>query len=310
MVLSKYNDITRLAGTNGKFDICLQNPPYEHGLGNKFLEKVLNISDRVVTIQPLSWLVSKNQNKKITAIVDSCDSYIEVMNANNGFDAGFFRDVAIQFFDTTKKGKIHIYGNEYDKSEDVKLFSSDSFIEKFINKIGKIQESVVDNIKGSANGMRNFEPNPNMNWYCLRVPRIRGNVASNSGEKEAKDFFTIISNDNNFMSKNMGKYKDIYMQPNAKGKMDFLYFAFNTENELNNFINYIKTDFVRGILKAYKKGSDLLMPEKFIPWQDFTNPVFARSPKQIDDYLFKKYNIGDDIRQHIEEILPDYYGIR
>ena len=31
---------------------------------------------------------------------------------------------------------------------------------------------------------------------------------------------------------------------------------------------------------------------------------------EIDDYLFKKYNISDEIRKHIEEILPDYYGIR
>ena len=29
-----------------------------------------------------------------------------------------------------------------------------------------------------------------------------------------------------------------------------------------------------------------------------------------DDYLFKKYNISNDIRNHIEEILPDYYEIR
>ena len=37
---------------------------------------------------------------------------------------------------------------------------------------------------------------------------------------------------------------------------------------------------------------------------------FSKTPKEIDDYLFKKYNISDDIRKHIEEILPDYYGIR
>ena len=49
---------------------------------------------------------------------------------------------------------------------------------------------------------------------------------------------------------------------------------------------------------------------KYIPWFDFSNPIFSKSPAEIDDYLFDKFNISDEIRQHIEELLPDYYGIR
>jgi hypothetical protein len=49
---------------------------------------------------------------------------------------------------------------------------------------------------------------------------------------------------------------------------------------------------------------------KNIPWFDFSDPVFSKLPAEIDDYLFKKYNISDEIRKHIEKILPDYYNIR
>ena len=35
-----------------------------------------------------------------------------------------------------------------------------------------------------------------------------------------------------------------------------------------------------------------------------------KTPAEIDDYLFAKYNISDDIRKHIEELLPDFYNIR
>jgi hypothetical protein len=49
---------------------------------------------------------------------------------------------------------------------------------------------------------------------------------------------------------------------------------------------------------------------KNIPWFNFSDPIFSKSPLEIDDYLFKRYNISDKIRKHIEEILPDYYGIR
>ena len=43
-----------------------------------------------------------------------------------------------------------------------------------------------------------------------------------------------------------------------------------------------------------------------IPWFDFSDPVFSKSPAEIDDYLFAKYNISREIRKHIENLLPDY----
>ena len=58
---------------------------------------------------------------------------------------------------------------------------------------------------------------------------------------------------------------------------------------------------------------------QYIPWFDFSDPVFSKSPSKIDDYLFAKYipevdeETGitrDEIRKHIEELLPDYYNIR
>ena len=66
----------------------------------------------------------------------------------------------------------------------------------------------------------------------------------------------------------------------------------------------MKTDFVRICL--YLDNGEL----KYIPWFDFSDPVFSKSPTEIDDYLFAKYNISDEIRKHIEELLPDYYNIR
>ena len=47
-----------------------------------------------------------------------------------------------------------------------------------------------------------------------------------------------------------------------------------------------------------------------IPWFDFSDFHFSKSPREIDNWLFKKYNISNEIRKHIEEILTDYYGIR
>ena len=297
-----------------KFDICMMNPPYQHGLGNSFLHKVLNISDKVITIQPLSWLIAKTQTKKITKIVDNSTCHIETINGLDNFDAGLIGDCAVQYIDTTKKGKIYIYGKEYDKCEDIKPYSNDDILEDFANIIiPTIKETVWDNIKDTQDPsqVNKYENNPDDNWWCIKIPKIRGHVAKGN-KKESNDFYTIISNDNTFLNKMaIGKYETLKVTKNRSGNLNFLYVAFNKKQELYNFINYIKTDFVRACLTLTKKGTNLHMGElRIVPWQDFSQDIFAKSPREIDDYLFKKYNINDEIRKHIEEILPDYYGIR
>ena len=87
-----------------------------------------------------------------------------------------------------------------------------------------------------------------------------------------------------------------------------------------NIINYIQTDFCRGCLYLIQTSPELGRGEcKCIPYFDFSDPVFSKSPSEIDDYLFAKYipevdeKTGitrDEIRKHIEELLPDYYSIR
>ena len=49
-----------------KFDICLMNPPYASGLGNRFLDKVIDISNKVITVQPATWLFTLKQDKSLT----------------------------------------------------------------------------------------------------------------------------------------------------------------------------------------------------------------------------------------------------
>ena len=73
-------DLTDNMNSGKKFDVVLMNPPYDNGLGNRFLEKVFNITHKVVTVQPLSWLTSKKQRTSITKQVDKFDTYIETIN--------------------------------------------------------------------------------------------------------------------------------------------------------------------------------------------------------------------------------------
>ena len=79
----------------------------------------------------------------------------------------------------------------------------------------------------------------------------------------------------------------------------------------NEYIKYIQTDFCRACLMLNKTTQNIIGGSlKNIPWFDFSDPVFSKSPSKIDDYLFNKYNISDETRKHIENLLTDYYKIR
>lgn len=88
----------------------------------------------------------------------------------------------------------------------------------------------------------------------------------------------------------------------------FFYISFETEQEMRNFVNYIKTDFARTCLSLNKINLHLYVDT--VPWIDFSEDIFSKTPEEIDNYLFKKYDISDEIRRHIEEVIPDYYNIR
>ena len=86
-----------------KFDICIMNPPYSKngsGICNIFLRKALDISKHIVTVQPLTWLLSINQPKNITSIIDECGIDIESINTRNFFDAEIVGNIAIQYINT------------------------------------------------------------------------------------------------------------------------------------------------------------------------------------------------------------------
>lgn len=291
-----------------KFDICIMNPPYARSLCNEFFEKTLNVCNKVITVQPINWLTGRKQNTKITNLIDGFETDIELINGNNFFDAVFFANVSINCVNLTKLGNIKYADNEYAKCSYIKSYSHDRYLTEFVEKLGEVKHSLWDMINFHKNNSKRDTAKDDD--YCIKIARIRGHVSSNAN-KESKDFYTIISNNDKFIKTQIGLYKNLKEIPNKKGKFNFRYFAFKHEKELNNFINYIKTDFVRTCLRILKCYSELNKGcLENVPWQDFSDDVFSKSPKEIDDYLFNKYNISYELKTHLQNSLPDYYEIR
>lgn len=286
-----------------KFDICLMNPPYANGLHEDFIEKVLNVSNSVVTVQPTSWVVGKKQSKRIISLIDNCLVNIEKINGNEMFQGvGYLNgEIGIVYIDKKQDKKVLYNGIEIDDIKNIKRYSDDKYFIQFNDIVKPLYEE--DNAQKYVRFLTRKDNDENdiklLNKYVIRYPIfVKG--------------FKLFSEDTK-----IGLCKDLAKLRTSKGRgtSDTYYlktfFAFDTEYEMQNCYNYLRTDFVDACLYLIKNTMHTDRGElKYIPWFDFKDEHFSKTPREIDDWLFKKYDISDEIRKHIEEILPDYYDIR
>ena len=300
-----------------KFHICLMNPPYANGLGNKFLDKALDIARCCITIQPQSYLFKGEfGNKSVKKKLNSGITYIETIDANKFFNGAAFQNMIGILY--------HKNENNYNEIiiDDMKLNTLDGLTIWFKDKKMLEFNRIVQPLYKKENCQMKWKGTPGSHYdnriiydedplcWCVQCVLLRGHVSSKQDTGKAKDFYTMIPKNEELLQKQfIGQYKNLILlkNNNNKSKLQY-YFKFDTKNEASNFLNYLKTDFARTCLYLIKK--DINVYWKNIPWFDFSDSHFNQEPKKIDDWLFKKYNISDDIRKHIEEILPDYYEIR
>lgn len=317
----KNEDILKENGGK-KFSILLSNPPYDNGLHERFLEKYLDLSNIIISIQPTSWLLSKKKNKKIINKLNNNEnlSEINVIDGAKYFDCGILGQLSINYINLNKKKKIIVnneidnYTSEYDSYEKITQYS----INELYNKINTYVENLYkkDNLDNHVihiwRDNNRTETLKNKNLPILRINPIRGNVNQKTG-KRSDDFYTLFSNNLNEINNKVLLNTDRLFERDKKDKKFLINycFIFDNKKERDNFFNYCKTDFCRICLTLIKNNVHFDRGElKYVPWFDFSDEHFSKSPREIDDWLFKKYNISDEIRKHIEEILPDYYGIR
>ena len=144
--------------------------------------------------------------------------------------------------------------------------------------------------------------NTNNEEWCCKIPRFAG--SGTYGETK-EDFYTIIPKKYN-IEKFIAKFKY------AKNidKFDY-YICLLNYNCCINFLNYCKTYFCRACLYFNKINIENVGGNglKTVPIFDFSDPIFNNLPEYIDNALFKKYNIKQEIIDHILDILPNYYNL-
>ena len=73
--------------------------------------------------------------------------------------------------------------------------------------------------------------------------------------------------------------------------------SFNSENEAENLLKYIKTKFARAMLNVLKITQHLTPSVwQYVPLQNFTTTSdidWSKSISEIDQQLYKKYGLSD-----------------
>ena len=291
-----------------KWNYVIMNPPYlgdsrnDYNFPLKFLNKVCEITSHIVTVQPIMFLYKtyerkspEKAEKEAIINVEKYECEVEELKGKE-FDAAFNNKIGIINLNQTHKSNIILCNDkQYNSVKEINNFSHDELLVKFENiirplsKNDSVQNHYIWVDKRAEKSKKDLR---RINDSKLNTPYI--NVAAIRGNKGKTDVYTVIPKDRTF------KY----------GERPYTYINFKTEKEAKGFINYIKTDFALTNLYMYKNDFNLAPNLRYIPWFDFSQDIFSKSPREIDDYLFKKYKISDEIRQHIEEILPDYYNIR
>lgn len=276
------------------FDFGAENPPFNQMIDMDFLTKCHKLCDQVAFIHPSTWLLDeKNKQKKFTKtkeiVKDSLEKVI-LFNGNKLFQIGLFVPCAITFFDKNKKTK----GIKcIDKINNTKIIYDDIYQ---INKFSNL--NIYTNLKNkilnkSKDNIWSFYKDKNRNIvkdYMISFTGIRGNVNLKSDESMIqKDFYTIVSVD-----------RKTQKAGTIVGE-SFLKFYFTTENECDNFLNYLKTSTIRFCLSIYKNNQNLHRGElEIVPYLDFTK-------EWTDEKLIKEFKLTEDEVNFINKNIPKYY---
>lgn len=285
-----------------KFDVVFSNPPYNRGTDIKILNEILLHSKEFIIIHPSTWIFDMKGKNKLyvdfkNKIVNNVKS-IQTFNGSSVFGVTLNSPTSITHIDKLYEGKVsvnhfncdYIANNikdvtKYGKNWQILVYSYFKFINSYCVSHGNVWQHNINVIDYSK-------------FHC-QLASIIGNInKKSSGEDLYKDdFYTLIV-------KNDSTNKGIRIPDLNKPGNPIPTFEFDTEIERDNFVNYLKTDFVRFNLSLLKNNPAVSLGEmELIPWLDFTE-------EWNDDKLFKKFDVSQDLQNYIREFLPDFHGIR
>jgi len=303
-----------IAGIDMKFDVVFSNPPYNSSIDIEILSSVYPFVNEVIAIHPSPWLYDKKDKIKTNfkSAINTHVKSIEILPVNSFAGIQLPNKINIIHIDANYSGSFvmkEIDKEPYNFDSILELTPASSEhtlfepfftkVEDFIKKNGSLFEHTID-ISTFPIGIVNFEDE----WYCQ--------LADTIGQPDRPEHYGFLLKDwtGNYglrktgLDANGNPLIKIRKEKEVKETAIKNSFKFSTMEEMHNFIDALRTDFMRFCLVKVKKNKHLESGElKFVPWLDFTQ-------KWDDKKLFETFDISEDIQKAIKEFIPEYYGIR
>lgn len=218
-----------------KFDIAIMNPPYDKNLHLDILEKVVPISDDIVSIQPCKWLISSHvrfnphsayykYQYSISEHITDMD-IIDMTEQCNGFNIRYVGNLAIFTLQNNPEIKF-----------DYENIFRDELVERVIKYINC---NLIPSEFNKKDG------------YRVRLPRIARTESSMFHVKRkplASPVISYFTKDLIFYNGELnGKpWHEYYIKNNLSKTTDYITWSvkLDTEEECRNFMRSFSTDFV------------------------------------------------------------------
>lgn len=248
-----------------KFDICLMNPPYAGTLHLQFLDKVIGICDKVISIEPANWIKPLQYRKPTTEqknILNKISDFESIPGekARSLFNAQM-QDLGI--YTCTKEG-----GYDY-----TTLYT------KF--PVNKIIEKITDSFK-TVNEV-------NYNEKGIFVPLKLMTAEWDKNKDKIIDKLGILKD---------GKTLDGYYfkeKRNRNKERPCGGIHFNTINEAKNFVNCMNTDFfIKFINATHIKPRYILSEIPFfgnVKWSGKSGEIDGYKNEITDEMLYEYYKL-------------------
>ena len=258
-----------------RFDICIQNPPYAGTLHLQFLEKVIQISNKTVSIQPANWIKPLQYRKPTNIQKNILDKLIDFENISG--------ENAREIF-SAQMQNLGIYICDKNGGYDYSTLYT-----KF--PVNKIIEKITDSFK-TVNEV-------NYNEKGIFVPLKLMTAEWDKNKDKIIDKLGILKD---------GKTLDGYYfkeKRNRNKERPCGGIHFDTINEAKNFVNCMNTDFfIKFINATHIKPRYILSEIPFfgnVKWTGKSGEIDGYKNEITDEMLYEYYKLTTEEIKNIKK---------
>jgi len=259
-----------------KFDICLMNPPFYRSLHLKFLEKAIAIADKVVSIQPVTWITDQSGEFKKTSnyskYEETISKHIKDLEILYGGDAtkyfGSEKNIAIPndlgIYICDKDG-----GYNYKKENKFPYFLYKKRNLPFI-------QTTYENAK---------------NKIFVPIRKMAGAVSRGLPAVSITQKYGVFVNDKDKYGKSFEEEKQANPHFTVGSIDKDAVIVLNSKEEAENFYKLCNSEFWK--ILCYKSTTSNRIPLEILPWPDNFKEEWTK------EKLIKFLNLSDnDIKEY------------